>query len=274
MSNTNIKNISIICNSNNKNIDGSYSANLGRSNVDDFVAIALKSVSFRNVFYNVVATGARKNNIFYMTLAGTPYEIEVSEGFYNVSELLNVLTPLIQAVFDGSSIIPIPQLTSFTYNSILSKVEILVDGVGVATPLTLTGGDNPTSINALLGNIENLDLDLLTPTESTFNGLVDLGGLDRVFLQSSTIGQNVGLSTTGLNGNGIALSLVRVLNVDEPFGAPLFYISPDLDAERLIYNSPINISNIDFSLTDENNNILDLGNTDLIIELIGYVTAI
>lgn len=273
MSSTNIKNISIICNPSNKNIDGSYSTNLGRSNIDDFVAIALKSVSFRNVFYNVEATGVRKNNIFYMTLAGTPYEIEVGEGFYNVNQLIAVLSPLIQAVFDSSGIIPIPQLTSITYNSITAKVSMLVDGVGVATPLELTGANQP-SINYLLGNTQNLSLDLLTPTEATFNGLVNMGGIDRVFLQSSTMGQNVGLSTTGVKGNGVALSLIRVLDVNEPFGNPVFYISPDLDAERLVYNSPINISNIDFSLTDENNNTLDLGETQLIVELVGYVTAI
>lgn len=274
MSSTNIKNISIICNPSNKNIDGSYSTNLGRSNIDDFVAIALKSVSFRNVFYNVEGTGERKNNIFYFSLGGAPQQVVVPAGFYSVNQLLTLLNTEIATILAGSGIIPLPTLDDLSYNSITSKISITINGQGTTTPFVLEGGTYKQSINYLLGQTTDYSIDTLTPTAYEFVNLVNMGGLDRVFLQSSTIGQNVGLSTTGVKGNGVALSLIRVLDVNEPFGNPIFYISPDLDAERLVYNSPINISNIDFSLTDENNNTLDLGETQLIVELVGYVTAI
>lgn len=273
MSSTNIKNISITCNTLNKDADNSYSPVLGLSNIDNFRAIALKSISFRNIFYNVESSDLkRKNNIFYFSLAGAPQQVVIPEGFYSINQLLTLLNTDISAILAGSGIIPLPTLDDLSYDSITGKVSITINGQGSATPFVLEGGTETQSVNNLLGQTTDYSLDTLTPTAYVFADLVSLGGIDRVHLVSSTLGQAVGItSTTNNTSNGKNISLIRVLTNNVEFGGLVEYISPDLDAERLLYNNAINISSLNLSLQDVNGNILDLKNSEMIVEFVGWL---
>jgi hypothetical protein len=85
------------------------------------------------------------------------------------------------------------------------------------------------------------------------------------------VAQNGGVTSTATKQNGMGLSLVRVLTINQGFGDLVEYLSPDLDAERLVYSNTISISSLDFALQDMNGNNLDLQNSELIIELTGYI---
>lgn len=270
-SQTNIKIISLICTPENKNATGSYKIALGSLSNFQFEAVSLKGCTFRNVQYNVRATGANINNTFYFDLDGTPETVIIPEGFYTIYELIAVVKLGIETILASSGIIPLPTLTSLEYNSISAKVEILVDGNGSATAFDLTGGTNEDSINFLMGNSIDVSLETLTPTLYTFDSLVNLQGQDVVHLICSNISQNAGI--VGNLKNGKNLSLVRVLPVSSPFGGLCIYDSSDIDGEAIRYNNPVNLTNIEISITDVFGNTLDLGNTTLTVELICWITV-
>ncbi|MHA2051888.1 MAG: hypothetical protein ACW986_19950 [Promethearchaeota archaeon] len=273
MSNTNIRNLSIICNKGNKNADNSYKINLGKLSYNSVKVASLKSVTFRNLQYNVIGSGPRKNNIFHFLLNGAPEVVVVPEGYYSISELLAVVKTGIELIFASSGIVPLPFLTSITYDPITAKVSIVVDGQGVAIPVELQGKTFPESINLLLGNTEDITLDTLGATIYTFDSIINLEADDRVHLVSSAISQNSGLTSTGSNNNnknGRSLSLVRALAVNSGFGGLCLFDSFDIDAEAIIYTLPQNYTELDISLQDIYGNILDLQNSTLTIELLTW----
>lgn len=272
MSSTNIKDLSIICDRTNKNSDNSYKINLGNLGFDSFVVASIKAVSFRNIQYNVIGPGnSRENNKFYFRLAGTPHEIIVTPGFYTVYELLDYLKPRIEAILAASAIIPLPTLTAFEYSSITGKVSLTINGNGTATAFEVKGGSNINSVNDLLGNTKDDNLDTLTPEPYEFANLVNLQHDDRVHLVSSTISQNGGITNANINNssiNGRNINLLRSIVVDASFGDIVKYESNDIDAEALHYNLPQNYSVIDIALEDVYGNKLDLGNTTMTIDLL------
>ena len=87
-------------------------------------------------------------------------------------------------------------MDKLTYDSITSKVTISVNGNGVGVPFSLQGGTYQKSINFLIGNSVNCDLDTLFPEIYTFDSLVNLGGLDSVSLVSSILASNAGVANS------------------------------------------------------------------------------
>ena len=276
MSSTNIKTISIICNPSNKTGNNSYKISLGNLGFDSFVRCSLKSCSFQNIQYNVIAEGQRVNNTFYFMLGGGLEEIVVPAGFYNITNLLDYLRTEMAIIFAASGIIPLPTLTDLSYDSITGKVSITVDGGGVATQFDLTQALGRGSINELLGNSTYVIIDTLTPTAYEFADIINLQGDSRVHLVSSAIAQNSGITNLAVNPakvNGRNLSLVRSIMVNEGFGNYVEYDSNDIDAEELVYTLPQNFSILDIALQDPYGNILDLGNSELTLELLTWKTV-
>lgn len=274
MSSTNIKDLSIICDRSNKNSDFSYKINFGNLGFDSFNAISIKSVSFRNLQYNVIGAGnSRQNNTFYFDLAASNETIVVPPGYYSVYELTAYLQTEIEIILAASGIIPLPTLTSFDYSSITGKVSLLIDGNGSATNFELTGGTNTNSVNNLLGNSTDAVLNTLAPTIEEFDSFVNLQGDDRVHLVSSSIAPSGGITNASINGtsvNGRNINLLRSIVVNAPFGELVEYTSNDLDAEQLLYTLPQNFSVLDISLEDVYGNKLDLGNSAMTIDILAW----
>lgn len=272
MSSTNVKVISVICDKNNKTEDNAYKVNLGNLGFNSFSVCSLKSCSFRNLLYNVRGSGVRKNNIFHFSLDGTPEEIEVPEGFYSIYQLIDYLKTEIETILAGSGIIPLPTLTTLEYSSITGKVTILIDGNGAGTPFELTGGTNQDNINFLLGNNVDVSLDTLTPVAYVMDSIITLQADDRVHLVSNAISANGGITNKSRSGQSRNLSLVRAIAVGDSFGNIVEYESQDLDAEALKYPLAQNFSELDFALQDIYGCNLDLGNSELTIELMAWKT--
>jgi hypothetical protein len=225
------------------------------------------------VLYNVRGEGVRQNNSFYFSLDGTPYNIEVPEGFYSIYELLDYLRPQLETIFAGSGIIPLPTLTTLDYSTITGKVTMLVDGNGAGTPFELEGKSNPESINFLLGNTEDVALDTLTPEAYEFDSLITLQADDRVHLVSNAISPNGGVTNKSPGERGSRnLSLLRAIPVGDAFGNIVEYESQDIDAEALSYPLAQNFTELDFTLQDIYGNNIDLQNTELTIELLAWRT--
>ena len=77
---------------------------------------------------------------------------------------------------------------------------------------------------------------------------------------------NGGVVSVGLNGRNV--SLLRVIPVNQSFGNLITYNSNDIDGERMEYTKNyLSLSTIDISLQDIFGNILDLGQTQLTLEV-------
>lgn len=253
---------------------GRYKLSLSRISTLPVKAISIRTVTFRNLFYNVVNDGSsRTNNTFFFTLNGVLQEIEIEEGNYSVTQLLAELKTKIDSIFLSSGIVPAPVLDDFSYNSINAKVSMTVNGGGVATPFELTGGSFPQSINKLLGNTEDVILDTLTPTPYQFNTTVNVGGEDVANLISSHLANNNAFSSnvgesflSGRISNSLAM-----MPVNKEFGFLVEYRSQDLDAESIAYNIPIDCSSIDLHLADNKGRPLPLQNSSLNVEMFIWV---
>lgn len=264
MSATNTYIASCCCNDTNRVGIGSYRVSLGRA--QPVQVCSLRSIVMRNVFYNVVSEGPRKNNTFHFNLGGVDYATELTQGFWDITTLLAQLQQQIESILSGSGIIPLPTLNAFNYNSLDAKITIVINGNGVATPFTLQGGTYRQSINDLLGNTEDIDLNTLTPAPYTFDSIINLGGVDAIYIKSQTIAPTTGIASRR-NKEGANMALVKVVANDAVFGGLIRYETPDIDAEAFVYDtSGMSPSNIDFTFEDREGRELDMSNSEVILE--------
>ena len=272
MSLVNQKIVSLICTVDEQLPNKSYAISLGRMGVEGVRGLSLKSAVFPNNFYNVIENDlARKNNIFYFSLDGVPQQAEIPQGFYNISDLMTRLELEINNIIAVSGILPLPTLDIFVYSTLTKKVTISINGNGVNTEFTLQGLQNTQSINRLLGNSQDVTLttDPL-PDIYTFDSLINLQGETSVYLVSNTIANNGGISNKGAD-DGRNVSLIRQIPVNAPFGGSILYMSFDTDADKIIYGSPVDLTDVQISVTDSSGNVLNLGVGKLQVELICYL---
>jgi len=271
MSLVNQKIVSLVCEIEEQLPNKSYNISLGRMGVEGVRGLSLKSAVFPNNFYNVIENDlARKNNIFYFSLDGVPQQAEIPQGFYNISDLMTRLELEINNIIAVSGILPLPTLDIFVYSTLTKKVTISINGNGVNTEFTLQGS-NKQSINRLLGNSQDVTLttDPL-PDIYTFDSLINLQGETSVYLVSNTIANNGGISNKGAD-DGRNVSLIRQIPVNAAFGSSILYVSFDTDADRIIYGSPVDLTDVQIAVTDSRGNVLDLGVGKLEVELICYL---
>jgi len=270
---TKSKIIALNCNYENRNSNGSYTVNNSKLGVENIRAITLKSASFKNIEYNVIKSGSRKNNVFYFELDGVLTEVQISEGFYNITDLLNILKLEINNAFVLSGIIPLPVLTTLDYNSLTGKVTMSVDGGGVQTPFQLLGGSYPRSINRILGQVLDKSLDLLIPDIYVFQEIINLSGLDCIHINSVSLCDNNGYcnQSLGVQNQGRNVNLLRQVDITVPFGILQTYESKDTDADSIFYDNDSDLSEIKIEITDKFGNILDFGVNPVNLEIIAFL---
>jgi len=262
------KHISLVCNNSNKIDDYKYKIPFSILSSEAVVGISLKSAVMRNLFYNVVSSNRPlKNNVFYFSIDATPYSFEIPEGFYSITDLLPLVIDGINSVLI-TRIGPI-QTLEMVYSPLTGKVTFTLTDNGNNDIFQLLGGSYPDSINALLGNAEDITVDALTPTPVIFE-IIDLGGVDAVNLVVNEIVKNNGFSN-GANPNGEVLSLLTLINFcDTPFGSLVCYQSSNVDADIILFDKPQNLSNLTIAVQSLPGPNLDLGLSDLHIELVVY----
>ena len=253
---------------------GRFNLKLSRISTLPVYALSLRTMVFKNMFYNVVGDGtSRTNNSFFFTLNGLLQEIIIDEGNYSITQLIQAVREKLEVILSSSGIVPPPVISDFSFNSINAKVSLTIDGGGVATPFELTGGSFTQSINKILGNTVDVVLDTLTPTAYQFNTTYNLSGESVVNVISSHMANNNGfVSNVGDKFiNGRVSNVVAMVPVNQSFGKFIEYRSQDIDAEAIAYNIPIDMSSVDIYLADQLGRPLPLQNTALDMELIAWV---
>lgn len=254
--------------------DGSYSCSISKLSTENVIAISLRTATLRNIFYNVISLGERKNNNFYYSLNGMDKIETIPAGFYSITELLAELSSRISITLASSGIIPLPTLDDFKYNSIQNKVEITINGNGTATPFELSGSVSIDSVNNLLGNWVDASLDTLTPTPYQFLNQINLGGLDAVHLISNEFASANGVNSNSgdVYPNGRISDLIAIIPLTAGFGGLVEYRARDIDAER-ITTILSNFSSVHLSLTDHRGRALFLDNSSLTLEFIAVINS-
>jgi hypothetical protein len=275
MSSTTTQTLSISCDSSIKTTNNQYKLSIGNLATRSVQSITLKSCNFKNVFYNVISSNpALKNNVFYQRMDGVQENFEIPEGFYNINELLDVVSQKITAFFLTQAV---PStLVELSYNSITGKITIEVDDNGSADIYELRGSQSRQSINFLLGNSVNLTVNSVSgsTSPSTFDTIIALGGQQCVNLICQQISKNSGAYCSSQELNGAINNSIRNIPINATFGATVQYTSFDTDADQLDYSPSINLSDLVFSINDTaTNTILDLKNSVLCLELILFFST-
>jgi len=254
--------------------DGSYRVSIGKLSTQSVMALSIRTLTMRNLFYNVISLGERKNNVFYFSLDGMQEIIEVPSGYYSITQLLDYLKTEIETILAASGIVPLPTLTEFKYNSIKNKVELEIDGEGSATSFTLDGEDATIdSINYLLGNWDNVALTTLPATPYLFQNQINLAGLDGVYLVSNRLSSSNGyVSNSGLFfPNGRTTDLLAYIPLNAGFGGLVTYQNQDLDASSVVSSLAVDYTSVTLAITDSRGRPLYLDNSSLNLELIAWL---
>tara|TARA_R110000851_G_scaffold287098_2_gene441013 strand:- start:513 stop:1319 length:807 start_codon:yes stop_codon:yes gene_type:complete len=264
MLHTKQKTLAIVCNRSNKLPDGRYKIPMGALASESVVGASVKSVVYRNLFYNVVADGLLKNNVFYLALDAVQMQVVIPEGFYKISILLPLVISGIQNLLNTFAS---PATISMVYSSLTGKVSCTYTAGGSPVVFSLPGGDFVDSVNLLLGNIKNLTFS--TGVEQIFDSVIDLSGEDSCGLVIEEIGKGSGLSNSNTSSFGSTSGLLTNLNFEgSTFGSLKSYINPNILETMLFYSSPVNLSALTIYLQTASGIILNLQSSDMHIEIL------
>jgi hypothetical protein len=266
MLHTKTKTVSIVCNSSNKTPDGRYIIPMTALAGESVKGASLKSAVYRNLFYNVVADGALKNNTFYFDLDGVIKQFDVPEGSYGISQLMPLILTGIQTILNLTT--P-TQTAALTYSSLTGKVTLTITDNGSGVIFKLMGGSFPDSINLLLGNTDDVTIDALTPTPKTFEHIIDLGGNDVAQLIFEEMAKGSGLCNDNTDSFGRTVSMIKLLSYrGAGFGELACYENQDILGSMLLYESGQNMSNMNIWLQTSGGTILDQGVSDMHLEIL------
>lgn len=207
--------------------------------------ISVLTVQFPNNFYNIIAD--RNGNLFQYIYNGTPHSFTISEGFYTVGRLMEVLETNIAAQNGGLK--PFMDLQTDTG-------KVFINNGTMLTNLTIT----LTTIWDQLGFIT--DTVITTTDNYVATNLPSLQGLTKVYLMSTALAiQN------GMDVGGEQKSNLLAVPIKAQFGEMvLFECKQDVLCE-ITYPIKRNLQIIDFQLVDRNGEIVYLNGGNLKVEL-------
>ena len=263
-----MKTLSLVCNTSNKLADGRYKIPMGALAGESVIGCSVKKVVYSNQFYNVVGSGPLKNNTLHGSFDLSPFIITIPEGFYTISQL----RPLVETAFQAelNTLAPSPTVT-MTYSGITGKISTGVLNNGSTVVIGLKGKDFPDSLNLSLGNTLNIGFNA-DGTPITFENIIDIRGEDSAGLVIDEIGKGSGLSNSSTSSFGSTSGLLTTLSYEGAgFGSLATYINPNLLDTMLLYDSPQNLSSLTIYLQTASGIVLDLGVSDLHIELLLYL---
>ena len=192
--------------------------------------VVLKSAIIPNSQYNI----HQYNNTFYFD--GEPYIIPV--GQYTITMLISTLANTIPGLAISQS--PLTKKLTLTYGSPFS---------------VLVNDENPLA--RVLGITEDVE------DVSTYSckALPDLSGLENIYIASQTLSNHSAMICNDKQKQSIFCSV----GVNVPFGQTMILEEDSVSLDYTDFYGPRNISTIDISLLDENNNVLDLNGLDWVL---------
>lgn len=226
-----------------------FRVNLNRmTETNNIVRAVCKSVSFPNNAYNIYTEGVFKNNDFNFEVVGIgTFTVTISPaGFYNTQQLIDIIKPIIdtqvKAVVAGANF-------EMKIGEFSKKIEYSIDQAGVA--VDIPGADGDGGLNGTLGNTEPLTVAF--PNTAISELLPDLYGLKTCYVHSKTLAEG-----NLVDGDVENHDVVAEVPINAGYGGYVYYESRDDELDAVNYDSVRNYDNVEISLRDLDNNLIEL----------------
>lgn len=209
--------------------------------------IKLKSAIIPNTMYNI----NQYNNIFRYKIAGVfGTDVVLTIGQYTLTDLMDSLAAQILA--DTTIVVGIAenQRTRKLSFTTATDIEFLSKAQG-----------NP------LGDVLGIYTGSGADTALFFaDGLPNLMGLRHVYIGSNAMSNNTSMITNDKQ----KINIFSDIPIDVPFGGLQTYVGDTSTLHYVDFASKKNISSIDITLVDENQNILELNGQDFVLVFAVY----
>jgi len=240
-----------------------FTVNLNRmTETNNIVRVVLKSVSFVNNAYNIYTSGVHQNNEFDWEIqGGASGTVTIpQEGFYTTTNLIDIIAPIIET---AAQLVEPAATVTMSSGNFSKKIEMVVTGAAVVVILPASG-----TLNKVLGNDVSVNV-TASPggTIHVFDSVPNLGGLNNVYVHSTTVGEG-NLVDGDVESHDI-IGSVPVGGV-VPFGSVVHYSSFDDELDSINYRSFRNFDSINISLRDLDTNIIELNGgepTEIILKM-------
>lgn len=205
--------------------------------------IAIKSITMINAQYNIKSDA----NTLIINDGATDYNITIPIGQYNVTNLITVLqTEIINAV-GGTCVITLDNIT----NKLIFTTSVPLKYKGDNLGYKVGFGSNPVYYPSSPSLIVNAPF------------LPNLQGTTNYYIVSSTLAGSQG----SILLNNQKRQIILTVPVDKNFGELITYEINEINLNRRVFTRPTNIQDIDIKIIDDDNNIVDLQNTNIEITL-------
>ena len=210
--------------------------------------VAIKSVTIVNAEYNIKA----KSNVLIVNDGITDIKIFVPIGQYTIDELIAYLIGRLNTEFGGTNTITI---TPNSNKLVISTTTALRYGTDFTT--------SPIGFMLGLGDTPNAYYPATVSSLVYAPYLPNLQGANNFHIVSNTLGQGQG----SLLKNNDKRPIILTVPVDKPFGDVINYEVNEIHLNKRHFARPSNIQDIDIKIIDDDNEIVDLGGTNVEIVL-------
>lgn len=229
--------------------------------------VVLKSAIIPNSQYNI----HKYNNTFYFNQPVSQNNSdEVTDGVVNEQASIEIISGgVTEDEKDeevGRYIIPVGQ---YTISMLISTLENTIPGLTITqSPLTKKLTLTYSSPFSVIVNDKNPLARVLGITEdienvSTYSckSLPDLSGLENIYIASQTLSNHSAMICNDKQKQSVFCSV----GINVPFGQTMILEEDSISLDYTDFYAPRNISTIDITLLDENNNVLDLNGLDWVL---------
>jgi hypothetical protein len=201
-----------------------------------------KSISIPNTMFNI---NENNNSLIFNPNAAGDIGLQLPVGQYNFDDFQTAL----QTEFSN-----VGQTVTITSDPLTKKLTLTF-----SVPTVLYGLEQ-SSLAPVIGyeiTTDNL-------TVHNIPGLVDLGGLKKVYIKSNVLSDSVALSSSSKKH----VNVFTEIDIDVAFGFIAHRVLNNLEtSDEITFSNPKNISSIDIELLDQNLQPVDLNKHDFHIIL-------
>ena len=215
--------------------------------------VAIKSVSMVNAEYNVKSG----HNVLLVNIGGGDLTLTVPAGQYSINQLITELQTSLQSLIGGT--------VTIVLNATTNKIEITS-----TTPVRFNQNSITSPVAKLIGlsnqsitSPSNVYFPQVVQTSIFAPYLPNLNGANNYHILSSTLGQGKG----SLLKNNDKRPIIVTIPANVDFGEVINFEVNEIHLNQRHFNRPINIQDIDIRVLDDDNEIVDLGGTDIEIVL-------
>jgi hypothetical protein len=214
--------------------------------------VAIKSVSIVNAEYNIKAG----HNTLVVNNGLVDSTITVPAGQYTLSELITTIETQLTSIYGGVNTLTLgannKKLTFSTTTALRYGTDLTTSPIGFILGL----GDERNAFSTTYYP-EIASVAFVAPF------LPNLQGANNYHIVSNTIGQGQG----SLLKNNDKRPIILTVPVTQDFGSVINYEVNEIKLNKRHFSRPVNIQEIDIKVIDDDNELVDLGGTNIEIIL-------